>query len=282
MKLKTLQILAIVCVMTLSIGILAVKAESTSTNGFKATIINKFEKKDVRNPLVEKAREMRDIKASTTAEIRDIRREDREEIKDIKTSSTERIREMRDDSRASTTRMIKEFKGERKEIMKKMQLRVFEARKNSLVRELTGALKNLTGIRSRISERITKAEAGGRTMTEAKAKLVIADAKLATAKAAVDALASYNYASSTITTTASSTATTTEISLDRPRKIGDDAIKAVKDARDSLKDVVSIIAHNMGLGDDRKNTTATTTASTTIDVVTASSTATTTASTTSN
>lgn len=224
----------------------------------KATIINKFEKKDVRNPLVEKAQQLHDLRASTTAEIKDMRREDREDIKDM---------------RASTTIMMREFKGERKEMLKKMQLRAFEIRKNALVRELTSAIKNLTNIRSRIADRITKAEGNGRDMTDAKAKLVVVDGKLAVAKTAVETFVSFNYASSTVSVTASSSA---EISLDRPRKIGDDAIKAVKDARDSLKDVVNAIAHAMGLGGG--NVTATTTASTTVQV----NTSTTTASTTSN
>ena len=236
MKLKRLFIATIVCVLVLSSGVLIAQAEVTSSTAasLKADIINKFEKKDVRNPLVEKAREMREAKASTTAKIQDMRREDRREIGEV---------------RASSTLMMREFKGERKEILQKMQVRVFEMRKNALVRELTSALKNLTNIRSRISERITKVEGSGRDMTDAKAKLVIADTKLATAQTSVDAFASFNYASTTVSVTASSSA---EVNLERPRKVGDDAIKAVKDARDALKEVVKAIT-----------ITATTTATTT-------------------
>lgn len=250
--------------MALVSGASSARAEITTSTAasLKATIINKLDKKEDRNPLAEKAQQMREMRASTTAQIRDMRKDTREDIRD-----------MRADVRASTTLMMREFKGERKEMMQKMQLRVFEMRKNNLVRELTNAISNLTNIRARISERITRAETNGRNMTDAKAKLVIADGKLATAQTAVDAFASFNYASSTVSVTASSSA---EVDLERPRKVGDDAIKAVKAARDAFKDVVSAIAHGMGLGSGSNNT-ATTTATTTVQV-----TATTTASTTSN
>ena len=98
MKLNTLHTVAVICLVTLTAGILVAKAEGPegSTRSLKASLENKFEKKDVRNPLVEKVQQLRDMKASTTAQIKDIRKEGRQEIKD-----------MRDDLRASTKMMIR-------------------------------------------------------------------------------------------------------------------------------------------------------------------------------
>lgn len=193
--------------------------------------------------------------------IEDRREDRREDRKDLRASTTM----MRKDLRASTTEMFKKFKDDRKEIIEKMRKDAFEIRKGALVEHLNFALENLLNIRGRINERITKAESEGRTMTEAKAQLVIADKKLADAKIAVDALAALNISTGN-TSAAAEASTTAEIELAKPREVGDAAIKAVKDARDALKKVVDAIAKNMGRGKGNATTTpptATTTASTT-------------------
>lgn len=239
MKLKLLKISTLICIMSLSLGILAVKAEEGSTSTkppigqLKAKIEkaeNQFEKnREVRNIRLE---DKRSLQASTSM----IRKEAREDIRDI---------------RASSTMMFKMKKEEKREIKKEMKIDVFEIRKNALVKELTMTLENLSRLRTRTVEFMTKAEVSGRDMTKAKAQLVIADEKLAKAKLAVDA---FKAIQNPIPNTASTTA---NINLDKPRKVGDDAIKAVKDARDALKKVVESVAQYMGKGDDKRPATST-------------------------
>ncbi len=144
--------------------------------------------------------------------------------------------------RASTSAMFKENKQMRKEIAKKMELRQFEARKNALLKELNHALANLADISVRIDARIVKAEGEGRTMTDAKALLVIANDKLIKAKADVDA-----FRALTATSTVTNASTTAEVELTKPRVLGDAAIKSVKEAREAFQKVVVAIAKGMGL-----------------------------------
>jgi hypothetical protein len=256
MKFNKITIITLVCVLGVSIGILNVRAEENSLikpgldtkPGLKARVEAKFENnKDIRN-----------LRASTTErikELKDAKKENRQEIKDL---------------RASSTLMFKEMKDKKREIVKQMELRTFEIRKDALVKELTVALKNLDNIKVRIDERIVKSEQAGRNMTKAKAELVIALEKLAKAKTAVASLASFTYGTSTTNTTLSTTTATStrKIELEKPRKVGDEAIKAVKEARDSMKKVVEFIAKDMGkkIGNNTATTTATTTTSTTTSI----------------
>jgi hypothetical protein len=195
----------------------------------KSNIETRIEQnKDTRNTLLQKV-EVRKELASTT---KGIRMEARGEIKDMR------------DAHASSTEMFKrDAKDMRKDIAKKMEARMFEARKNALVKELNLSLANLTDVSTRISTRITKAESEGRTMTEAKTLLTAAGQKLDRAKIEVAAFAALN-----ATSTPSGAATTTaEVDLTRPRVAGDAAIKSVKDARDAYQKVVVAIAHAMGV-----------------------------------
>ena len=243
MKFK--KILALSLIITFSLGAIAVNAEendSTSTEGIKAKIERPFEKRDVRNPLLGQRREDK-------KEIEDIR----DEEKNLRASTTDSIEQMRDDRReeindirASSTMMFKELKDQKRVEVKNLKLKEFVVRKSALSRELTQAIKNLENIDNRIKTRILNASSTDRDLTDAKAALITAESKLAAAKIAVTAFNSFTYASSTVRV-----GTTTEISLEKPRKIGDDAIKAVKDARDSFKVVVGLIAKDMGLGEDR-------------------------------
>lgn len=179
---------------------------------------------------------VRAMASSTRIERKDIRDDRREEVGDIR-------REGRDDMRiASTT-------GERREIRKDMRMDIFKVRKDTVIRQLNVSLNNLKQIRERISSRIDKATSEGRNMTDAKNLLVTADAKITAAIAAVDALKS-------LTPPAITATTSTEVSVDlnKPRQAGGAAIKAIKDANQSLVAVVRAIAHAMGLGNNASTT----------------------------
>jgi hypothetical protein len=186
-----------------------------------------------------------------------------------------------------------DLKEERREDRKELRMDIFKLQQANVVRQLNRALENLKQVRERMVARIAKAEQSGRNMTSAKALLVTADAKIAAAQTAIAAVATY--VPPVATTTATSTATTTVASstnpitnLDRPRVVAANAIKAVKDAKEALNDVVVAIAHSMGfkLGQTATSTATTTPPSTATSTATttppsnATSTATTTATTT--
>jgi hypothetical protein len=181
--------------------------------------------------------------------------------KDTRNNLLERKLEVRNEvkaeERASTTILFKRTAEMRGVIAVKMEARAFEIRKNALARQLTISLNNIENIAARIDSRIEKAEAEGRTMTDAKALIVIADEKLVKAKADVAAFIALTPVVSTTTATASTTA---EADLTKPRALGDTAIKSVKEARDAYQKVVVAIAQSMGL---KIRTTATTTVETT-------------------
>lgn len=234
MKLKTIGIMSLFAILGLVLGFNVVRAEDGSRiSQVKENIEVKFEKnKNVRNIKIEERKEERkEFRASTT-----------EKIKEMRASTTEKIKEMREerkDIRASTTAEFKALKNERGEMIKKMQSNAYEMRKKALLNELNATLNNLVNVRAKIQERITMLEGKGRDMTKAKADLVIADDKISKAKTAIEAFASLP--APTSVTIANGT-TTQEVNLEKPRKTGDDAIKAVKSARDALKVVLKSIA----------------------------------------
>lgn len=175
------------------------------------------------------------VKISSSTEQRredrkEVRDERREEMKDLRASTTLKMIEIRRDIKnASSSEMFKKIGDQRQEIVKKMKKGAFEIRKNALVKELNITLDNLGNIRERINTRIVSMETGSTSMSEAKALLAIADDKISKAKTAVGALSAL---------TASST---DDVDLGKPRQVGDVAIKAVKDARDALRDVLKLI-----------------------------------------
>ncbi len=230
MKLKTISIMTLFAILGLVLGFNVVRAEDGSRiSQVKENIEVKFEKnKNVRNIKIE---ERKEVRASTTEKMKELR----EERKDIR----EDMREERKDIRASTTAAFKVLKNERGEMIKKMQSNAYEMRKKALLNELNVTLNNLVNVRAKIQERITMLEGKGRDMTKAKADLVIADDKISKAKTAIEAFASLP--APTSVTVANGT-TTQEVNLEKPRKTGDDAIKAVKSARDALKVVLKSIA----------------------------------------
>lgn len=227
MTIKKITSYIAVCVLALFIGSLIVHAANpapTSTDNRKILpgVRKNFEQKDVRNMNLEQ----------------------REKMMRTMASSTEKIREIR----ASSTMMFKAIKEQKKEVLRKMKTDVFQIRKNALEKELQLSISNLSIIRDNISNRITKIEASTSTdkirdMTAAKAALATADEKILKARTAVELFS--NTAFTTIST--STVSTSTDVTLEKPRKIGDEAIKAVKEARDSLKKVVEIIAHTLGI-----------------------------------
>ena len=154
--------------------------------------------------------------------------------------------------KASSTDMFKKINIEGKDLIKKMKKDDFESRKKALLNQLNISIENLTAIKTRISDRILKAELEGRNMTDAKSALAIADDKLAKAKTAVDTLTNLQ---APTPSSNSGTASSTEIDLAKPRQVGDSAIKAVKEARDAYKKVIDTIAKSMGLGNKPASST---------------------------
>ena len=156
----------------------------------------------------------------------------------------------------------------------KVRKDIFDQQKNHLISQLNQALNNLNQVRGRTADRITKAEASGKNMTNAKALLVTADAKLAAAKTAIDALTNLKPINATTTDSvvistsdASTTANPPIIDLGKPRQIGAIAIKAVGDAQKALNAVVVAIAHSMGFKVSLDGTIiATSTATSTVPV----------------
>ncbi|MES2215719.1 MAG: hypothetical protein V4481_00270 [Patescibacteria group bacterium] len=192
-------------------------------------------------------------------DIKDARGDFRDEMKDINKDARDQMKDMRNGS--STLNMNK------KEMRQEIELKLFNSHKDILVRQLNLALTNLKQIRERVASRITKGEQAGRNMTKAKALLVIADSKISAAQVSINTLANLTVTASS--TTATTTATTTvNVKLDKPRQLGEGAIKAVKDAREALNEVVKAIAKDMGLHLGNATSTppvsATTTATTTV------------------
>ncbi len=219
MKLKTVNIASFFAILSLIVALNVAKAEDRERIvQVKEKIETKFEKnKDIRNIKIE-------------------------ERKELRASTTERLKELKDerkDIRASTTATFRILKNERGEILKKIQLNSYEMRKQALLKELNASLNNLTKISGNILERIVFLEGKGRDMTKARADLTIANDKIAKAKLAIEVFTNLP----TPTIAPSTNSTSTEVNLEKPRKTGDDAIKAVKEARDSLKVVLKTIAN---------------------------------------
>jgi len=197
--------------------------------------LNKEMRKEVRD---ERKGEVRDLKASTSMMIKDKKAELKDNRMMLKNNaSTSPL--MKREIRASSTELFKKFKDEKREIKNTAKVNEFKIRKDALVKQLTITLDNLTNIKGRISERISTLEGEGKDMANAKSALAVAEEKLAKARTAVDALAKYVPVNSNGAAVESATA---DVELAKPRQIGDEAIKAVKEARDAFKEVVKYIA----------------------------------------
>jgi hypothetical protein len=226
MKFKKIILTFFLFVMAVSIGAFVVRAEVTSTTSTSSrkilpVIRKNFEQKDIRNTNLEQ----------------------RERRLNAISSSTERMRELR----ASTTMMFKAMKNKKADSLKKMKMDAFLTRKDALEKELRLSIMSITKIRETIAQRITRIENSTtsksmRDMTEARKALAVADEKIAKAKTAIDL-----FSNTVFTPATGRVSTSTEVTLDKPRKIGNDAIVAVKDARDSLKKVIDAVSHSLGL-----------------------------------
>lgn len=226
MKFKKIILTFFLFVMAVSIGAFVVRAEVTSTTSTSSrkilpVIRKNFEQKDIRNTNLEQ----------------------RERRLNAISSSTERMRELR----ASTTMMFKAMKNKKADSLKKMKMEAFLTRKDALEKELQLSIMSITKIRETIAQRITRIENSTtskslRDMTEARKALAVADEKIAKAKTAIDL-----FSNTVFTPATGRVSTSTEVTLDKPRKIGNDAIVAVKDARDSLKKVIDAVSHSLGL-----------------------------------
>lgn len=145
--------------------------------------------------------------------------------------------------RASSTDTIKaeregrkeEFKANRESI-KTLKRADFDARKQGLIKELTTIVGNLKNIATRIDARISEDRTAARDTTSAVNLLNVAKTKIATAESKVRALASL---------TPTSTATG-EVDAIKPRTAAQEAIVAVRDAREALKKVVEALSNRGG------------------------------------
>lgn len=253
MKSNILKVSFLLCVISVAIGAEAANAQevrlnsringAASTSPLRARIENNMDaNRDIRNVRAEDSKIMK----GRVEERKDINMEKRGDIKDLRTATSL----VKRDIKASSTMMFKAKVAERKEVVQKMRKDAFEIRKGALVKQLTITIENLTNIKTRINERISKLESEGKTVTEAKASLVIAEGKLATAKVAVDAFIASNIAASTTAET--------EVELEKPRKVADEAIKAIREARDAFKKTVMEIAKISKRNNDGATTTSTT------------------------
>jgi len=135
----------------------------------------------------------------------------------------------------------------------------FQNRRENLAHQTEIAYNNLVQIRSRIDSRIQKEQAAGVDMTDAIAKLAIADTKITLASSSIDAMNAF------VSTTTSTSVSSTTIEVSQPRKLYKDLISSVRDARASLNDVVTSIAKALGvdLNNDNASSSPETASSTT-------------------
>ncbi len=167
-----------------------------------------------------------------------------------------------------TNRLNEKFeeRKENREENKIMALEMLKEKRDNLGKNLEVALKNLVELRKRIVSRMEKDRNAGKDITKVKELLVIADAKISTAKQAVEAVKSYkpeNFVQNTgtvsrcITTNDSSNSNVSSstqrcLPIDKPvdlegiRALVYKAQLAIKDAHKALNDVVVAIAKISG------------------------------------
>lgn len=166
------------------------------------------------------------------------------ERKGLATTTREEVRDIRDEARDNIRAASSTL--EKREILKEARNDVFKAKQDKLIKELTLSLNNLKQIRTRVSNRIDKAVSEGKNMTEPKRLLVGADQKIKVAEEAIKSLPTMVPPPVPAVKNASTTEDNRIVSLEKPRQIGEDAIKKIKVAKDALNAVVVSIAKNMG------------------------------------
>jgi hypothetical protein len=186
----------------------------------------------------------RGLATSTRGNIQGIKMERNDELKDINANAKLELQAMREDGRpgmnsASGTPMRKEIMDNaregRKEVRMESRDKIADLRIQKMVHEMRISLNNLKQIRERINKAITNATTNGKDMTEAKAALVQADAKIVIAE---NTFISFQALASTTIDMASTTPADTA-KLQQASKTTRDAIQATRQA---LGDVVRAIA----------------------------------------
>ena len=186
-------------------------------------------------------RDLQHMSSTTRMDIKDIRKDGKDDRKDIR----EEARFYRKNASSST---------ERREIRREATRELFANRRDTLVKQLELAISNLKQIRERIQARITMSEQQGTSMTEAKALLVTADAKIAAANTSIAALKNFTPPAKPVTNASSTEA----VNLDKPREAFGQSVKSVNEARKALGDVIKSIKKTL----EMKRGTATSTSTT--------------------
>ncbi len=130
-----------------------------------------------------------------------------------------------------------------------MAIELLKEKRDNLGKNLEVALKNLVELRKRISSRVEKDRLASKDLTKVKEQLAIADAKLAIAKQAVQAVKSYTPSQSETVINSTSTPRllpANSINLEKIRTLVNSAQTAIKDAHSALNDVVVAIAKISG------------------------------------
>jgi len=190
----------------------------------------------------ENRKDIRGMASTTRMEKKEINTEARMEIKDVR----EEGKMLRKSASSSM---------ERKENRKNVHIQIFQAQQKRLVTQLELALTNLKQVRARIISRIEKSESENKDMTEVRRLIAVSDTKITLAAQEIATLAAYTPAGTV--TTGGTTTTSTDVDLIKPRQIGEAAIKAVREVHRSLVDVITTIAHTIGIKADVRATTTT-------------------------
>jgi len=260
----------IACVLVLSVPALS-HAEETTVDA-DAPVSAEVSAPTRSKPLdiKDRIRENAGLRPENRKDIRGMASTTRMEKKEIKDARSENRKDIR--GMASTTRMekkeIKDARGERKimrnsasssierkENRKNVRIEIFQAHQKRLVAQLELALTNLSQIRARIISRIEKLEAETKDMSEARRLIAVSDTKITLAVQEIATLASYIPAGTVITV--GTTTESTQIDLVKPRQIGENAIKAVREVHRSLVDVIITIAHTIRTKANERATTTT-------------------------
>lgn len=204
--------------------------------------------------------EMRQNNRLATSSVRT--RVDSNRMNDDKYPERSEVRERDENSMWKNASSSKENMEEQRSIRKNLRLDEFKNKQKRIVSQLERAINNLKQIRGRLVSRIEKAESSGRNMAEARSLIIIADSKIDLAIREIAILTAHEP-----TTIDQSATSTTNIDLTKPRQISESAVRAIKDARRALVDVVISIAHNMGIKCNRDNDSVRCIATTTSETI---------------
>jgi len=159
----------------------------------------------------------------------------------IKIDRKDSVAEIRRDMPTSTLErnaLIKDIRQnaleERKEVRATYKKDEFTARKTALVARLNAVLTQLTNAYTKISARVKEAESTGKNVGDVPQLLDEAADKIDSARSAVSNLVNYTPTTNT---------TSTDINPEEARKVGENAIQAVKDAHAALKKAITTLVN---------------------------------------